>query len=353
MVAQRKPVLPSLFLFSKVSFSSPQNLFIMQTPKPCCGVDVSHLSLAVCYQNNLGELFHLQVGNNKKGFEKILEHTGTHYHFVMEATGVYYIRLAFFLHQHGCTLSVVNALSIKRFIQMHLERSKSDKKDAAWICRYGIERRPQAWQMPDSAYFEGKQLYNAIREYQEQIKRFNNQLHSLLLLPIVSSDTIKSLERLKRQLQKEMKALEQKLQALLEQWQPDQLKNISSIKGLGKRAAAVLIVFTQGFKNTQNHRQLISFAGLSPTEHNSGTSIKGSNSICKHGGKQLRNVLYMCAMNAMKTNPACKALYDRLKAKGKTGKQGLMAVSNKLLKQAFAVVKNNTLYQPNYCSTKP
>ena len=58
-------------------------------------------------------------------------------------------------------------------------------------------------------------------------------------------------------------------------------------------------------------------------------------------------------MNAMKTNAACKALYERLRANGKTGKQALIAVCNKLLKQVFAVVKNNTLYQPNYCSAKP
>lgn len=58
----------------------------------------------------------------------------------------------------------------------------------------------------------------------------------------------------------------------------------------------------------------------------------------------------MCAMNAMETNQACKALYERLRAKGKTGKQGLIAVCNKLLKQVFAVIKSQTLYQPNYCS---
>jgi len=58
-------------------------------------------------------------------------------------------------------------------------------------------------------------------------------------------------------------------------------------------------------------------------------------------------------MNAIKTNQACKALYERLKAKEKNGKQGLIAVCNKLLKQAFKVVKNNTLYQPNYQSPKP
>jgi transposase len=325
----------------------------METKKSCCGIDVSFTTLDVCYQNNLGELFHLKVGNNNEGFKKILEHTGTHYHFVMEATGVYYIRLAFFLHGHGCMLSVVNALSIKRFIQMHGERNKSDKKDARWICRFAMEQQPPAWQMPDGAYFQGKQLYNTIREYQEQIKRFNNQLHSLGLLPVQSKETIRSLEKMKASLQKEVKSLEGKLHDLLAQWQPEQLKNISSVKGIGKRAAAMLIIFTQGFKNTNNHRQLISFAGLSPTEYSSGTSIQGKPKICKRGGKPLRDVLYMCAMNAMKTNPACKALYERLRAKGKTGKQGLIAVCNKLLKQVFAVMKSETLYRPNYASARP
>lgn len=325
----------------------------METKKPCCGIDVSHTTLDICYENNLGELFHLKVGNNVSGFKKLLEHTGTFYHFVMEATGVYYIRLAYYLHEQGCQLSVVNALSIKRYIQMHLERNKSDKKDAAWICRYAIEQRPPFWEMPDSAYFEAKQLYNTIREYAEQMKRFNNQLHSLQLLPVPSKDTIKSIEKMKQILEKEMESLEAKLEALLKQWHPEQVKSISSVKGIGKRATAMLIVFTQGFKYTDSHRQLISFAGLAPTEYSSGTSIHGKSRIYKKGGKNLRDVLYMCSMSAIKTNLACKALYERLRANGKTGKQALIAVCNKLLKQVFAVVKNNTIYQPNYCSPKP
>lgn len=324
----------------------------METKRLCCGVDVSHSTLDVCYQNNLGKLFHLQVGNNNQGFAKILEHTGVGYHFVMEATGVYYIRLAFYLHSRGCVLSVVNAMAIKRYIQMHLERNKTDKKDAGWICRYAMEQCPPYWEMPDSAYFESKQLYNTIREYTEQIKRFNNQLHSLRLLPVPSKDTIKSLEKVIVCMEKEIKQLEQKLQLQLGQWQPEQLKSVSSVKGIGKRAAAMLIVFTQGFKHTQNHRQLISFAGLAPTQYSSGSSIQGKPRIYKRGGKNLRDVLYMCAMNAMKTNAACKALYERLRTNGKTGKQALIAVCNKLLKQVFAVAKNNSLYQPNYCSEK-
>ena len=82
----------------------------MEAKKLCCGIDVSFTTLDVCYQNNLGELFHLHVGNNNQGFAKILEHTGSAYQFVMEATGVYYIRLAFFIHARGCILSVFNSL---------------------------------------------------------------------------------------------------------------------------------------------------------------------------------------------------------------------------------------------------
>ena len=92
--------------------------------------------------------------------------------------------------------------------------------------------------MPDSAYFESKQLYNTIREYTGQIKRIHHQL----LLPVQGKDTIRSLESIIRCMEKEIKQLEQKLQALLIQWQPEQLKNVSSIKGIGKRAAAMLIV---------------------------------------------------------------------------------------------------------------
>ena len=122
---------------------------------------------------------------------------------------------------------------------------------------------------------------------------------------------------------------------------------------IGKRATAMLIVATQGFKNTVSHRQLVSFAGLAPVQKSSGTSIKGRPSISRQGGKELRDVLYMCAMNAKKNNIACKALYDRLIVKGKSSKLALIAVCNKLLTQVFAVVKNNTIYQPNYCSPKP
>ncbi len=58
--------------------------------------------------------------------------------------------------------------------------------------------------------------------------------------------------------------------------------------------------------------------------------------------------VYMCLLNAIKTNHVCKQLYDRLVAKGKNKKLALIAVCNKLLKQVFAVVKNQTMFDNAY-----
>jgi transposase len=66
------------------------------------------------------------------------------------------------------------------------------------------------------------------------------------------------------------------------------------------------------------------------------------------GGSLIRSKLFMCSFSAKVANSSCKALYDRLVAKGKNGRLALIAVCNKLLKQAFAIVKSGMPYQPNF-----
>jgi transposase len=92
------------------------------------------------------------------------------------------------------------------------------------------------------------------------------------------------------------------------------------------------------------HKLELQKHGFTNTVHKSAGRV----CISKIGGKQLRHILYMAALNAKKTNAACKALYDRLVEKGKNKKLAIIAVCNKLLKQVFAVVKSGVLYQDDY-----
>ena len=320
----------------------------MNQEKKYCGVDVSSDVLDLCYQDGSGDKHHLQVSNNKKGFQQLLKSCGKDLHYVMESTGVYHMQFMFYLHENGCVYSVVNALQIRRYIQMHLERNKSDKKDAKRICEYGIERHPQPSEMPDSAYFECRTINNAIQDFTKEITRISNQIHALKRSGVAAQEVIKCYENMVKKMRQEKEKLEVHLSEKLKVWQPELLSQVSSVKGIGRRAAAELIIYTKSFKGMENYKQLISYSGLSPVEYSSGSSIRGRTKICKQGGKQIRHILYMCALNAKQTNRACRELFDRLVAGGKNKKSAVIAVCNKLLKQVFGCVKNGTMYQDDY-----
>ena len=213
---------------------------------------------------------------------------------------------------------------------------------------YGIERKPATSVMPARLYFECKTLNNAIKTIITEITAFTNQIHSLKKLPVASDTVIKTYTKLIKELKLQQQLLQKELEQKLLQWQPNLVKKVNSVTAIGKRATAELIIYTQGFKDMKNYRQLISYAGLSPREYSSGSSIKIKARICKQGGKTLRNVLYMCSISAIRTNNACKQLYERLVANGKNKKLALIAVCNKLLKQVFAVVNNQTMFNNNY-----
>ena len=56
----------------------------------------------------------------------------------------------------------------------------------------------------------------------------------------------------------------------------------------------------------------------------------------------------MAANSAIQYNKACKKLYERLRAKGKQYRVAMVAVMNKLIKQAFAIAKSGVAYQADF-----
>lgn len=298
------------------------------------------------------KLQHAKLPNTLTGFKQLVKQCGTYRQYVMETTGPYYVALALYLHMEGIKVSVVNAMVIKRFIQMQLEKNKSDKKDAAWICKYAISQRPALWQAPKEHIIRSKQMQTAIMQLTKQRTAFINAQKSLAQMPIVSKESKRSYQHIIDELNKEIIKLEKSLDTLLKQHEEKKIAALQTVPGVGKRTIAMMIIATDGFRKVDNYRQLSSWAGLSPKEYNSGKSIRGKVRISKMGGKELRNMLYMCSLTAIKCNKACKDLYDRLKAKGKNGKLALAAVGNKLIKQCVAIAKSEMPYDEKYLSKK-
>ena len=310
------------------------------------GIDISKATFDV-YDEDKG---HGQYSNDEKGFRSFYSSLKEGSYAVMEATGSYHHRLALFLYERGIGVSVLNPLVVKRFIQMKLNRVKTDKSDARMIWRYGQEQSLSPWS-PNPEYIEEcKSLQSVIQLYFKQRTAFRNKLHSLQSKGLSRGKAITSLKRQLRILEKEIGFLESEMEALIKANEPELYSRIKGIPGLGKKTALLLIVATNGFKDFESSKQLCSYFGLAPHERSSGSSVRGRARIGKNGHPLIRNHLFLCSFTASRYNPQCKALFDRIVSKGKSKKLALIAVSNKLIKQAFGIAKSGLPYDENYRS---
>ncbi|PIQ29486.1 MAG: hypothetical protein COW63_12810 [Bacteroidetes bacterium CG18_big_fil_WC_8_21_14_2_50_41_14] len=128
------------------------------------------------------------------------------------------------------------------------------------------------------------------------------------------------------------------------------LTNLESIPGMGRKTATMLVIHTDGFKRFDSTAALCSYCGTTPIIRKSGSSVNGRSRISKMGNQKLRNLLFLCSFTASIHNRACRDIYNRIVNKGKSKKLALIAVSNKLLKQSFAIAQSGIPYDENYKS---
>ena len=293
---------------------------------------------------------YFQLSNDEKGFKKLIKSIAKESLVVMGATGYYHYCLVQYLYEQGYTVSVVNPLSVKRFIEMKLSKIKTDKSDAKAICEYAVTNEVPLYTAKDKSQAECLQLICLIDTYLKHRTAIKNKLHGEKVLGIPSKAVYHSLNRSLKAIKKEIELLDQRLTELVKDHQQSQLTLLKSIPGMGVKTALMLIVMTDGFNRFENAKQLCSYAGITPIIRESGSSVRGRSRISKMGNKKLRNLLFLCSFSACKYNKACKEIYERIVAKGKSKKLALIAVCNKLLKQAFAIVKSGLPYDDKYVS---
>jgi transposase len=310
------------------------------------GIDISK-DVFDCYGSKQG---HLQFKNDEFGFKNFAKILSKNSLVVMEATGYYHYRFAQFLYKKGFIVSVVNPLSIKRFIQMKLAKVKTDKSDAKAICDYGLTQAVPLYNALTDVQSECLQLFRLMDNLLKTRTATKNKIHGEKVLGIPSKYVFRSLTKTLKYLNNELKGVEGRLLCLVKQDQQKQLTLLQSIPGIGLKTALFLIVVTDGFKKFETASQLCSYAGITPTIRESGSSVRGRARISKVGNRKLRNLLFMCSMSAYKYNKSCKEIFERITNKGKSEKLALLAVSNKLLKQCFAIAKSGIPYDATYVS---
>jgi transposase len=268
---------------------------------------------------------------------------------VMEATGVYYERLAHFLVANNLPVAVVLPNKIKNYAKSLQSKSKTDPLDTAAITRFGLDRPMNLWTPPSDTV---KALHDLSREYhalKATITSIKNQRHALSASFEPQRHSLARKTQLLKFLQRQCDQIEEELHKLVDA-DPvlsQRLPTISSIKGVGFITIVSVLAETQCFDHVTGQKQLASYAGLDVVFNNSGLR-KGKASISRKGNAFLRTAVFMPALAAARSNPRFKELYQRLVAKGKNKKLALIAVARKLLLLIYALWKNNTAYDPNY-----
>ena len=314
----------------------------MDKTKTYVGLDVGKTSIFYAFPDRCGEF-----SNTAAGIGSFLAQLDKSCHCVMESTGLYHYPLAYAIADSGLALSIVNPLVSHGFSQSFLSISKTDHSDAALLRRLGEERQLSSTILPSKAHQAFRHRLVMWQNLRQDMRRLENRLADLSFHPCPDAESLALLEEELALLQSHHQKIEELLEQDLPECHEQHIEQAMSIKGIGKKTALFLVLFTQGLQEFDSAKALAKYVGIAPQVYQSG-KIKKRGRIAKKGNPTLRYLRYNCAKSAKRYNTACKDLYERLRTKGKPHKVAMVAVMHKLLRQFFAVIKNGTNYQDEY-----
>ena len=314
------------------------------------GIDVSKDSFVAAYPTKSGYTTKT-FKNIANGVRQFINSIPEDCHCVMEATGNYSMLLLYLLQKANITVSMENPQKIKHFARAMLSTTKTDEIDAKLIAMYGEKMDPKPYRIPSESILLLKQKRTVLRQLKKQFAMWTNLQESMEPLPKKDPASKVAIEQTIKFLRKQISKLEDDITHLSNKEFKRQMELLTSIRGIGENIASALIIATGGFTYFSTAKQISRFLGLCPTYQQSGTSVNVKGHINRNGDTYLRSQLYIAALASIRFNAACKETYNRLKAKGKSGKVAVVAVANKLIRQAYAVVTNNQPYIDGYVSS--
>ena len=329
--------------------------------KQVFGIDVAQDELVVAAGRLLDDLTpelyaNKSFPNTVKGFTALVDwvhkltNPSVETRYVMEATGVYHERLAYFLYEKEQVVSVVLPNKISNYFRTLEVKTITDKTASEAIARFGLERKLDSWKPANPVYKKLRQLTRERDQLVQSRTIAKNQLHAE---QAEAEPNKTSVSRVKKQIalfDKQEQEIKAELAALVKQNEAvkKKVELIASIPGVGTLTAVTVLAETNGFELIRNKRQLSSYAGLDVKEKQSGTSVKGKPRISKKGNKFLRKSMHMPALAAIRHNERFKAVFARLVSKHGIKMKAAVAVQRKLLELIYIIFKTEKVYDKEY-----
>jgi len=334
----------------------------MQLVKQNVGLEVDAKKVKVSYQCMWNDWTTKIIGsrtfnNGPQGFKELKNwiekkrKPGSDVHLTMEATGVYYERLAYYFHAQGAFIIHVLLPNISKGYRKSLNlKSKTDEIDAGMLAQLGLERQLSPWE-PMSDQMRGLKKLNRQRLQLVKDKTMVfNQLHAE---QASYKPTQKAIKRYKKHIQfieNQIQEIDRELKQKVKE-DPDlsqRIENVCTAKGLGFTTVCGVVAELNGFALFKNRNQLVSYAGYDVVKNESGTSVKGPTKISKKGNSNIRQMMFMAAMTAAVHDDHHKVYYQRIVDKTDIKMKANVAIQRKLLLLIYALFTKNEPYDPSY-----
>lgn len=303
------------------------------------GIDVSKDTLDIGLYPTLETL---RVPNDQNGLDELIKRLEpiAPQLIVFEATGGYETLAVSSLAVAGLAVVVVNARQIRDFAKSIGQLAKTDVIDAGVIARFASAVRPELRAVKDNRTQELTGLVARRRQIVEMIVAETNRIRT------ASRRTRRDIQTHIHWLQKRLDQIDAEIKHDIQNgplWRTtDQI--LQSTPGVGPTTSAMLISCVPELGQL-NRKKIASLIGVAPLNRDSGR-FKGRRMIW--GGRaQVRSVLYMSTLSAIRFNPIIRQFYQRLRNAGKCFKVALVACMRKLLIILNAMVRDQTKWR--YC----
>jgi len=333
--------------------------------KQSVGLDVSKDTFVACFsQRQTSQSFHVRSVKTFKckadAFKQFhlwvqKQHLASApLHLLMEATGVYYEHLAYFLHEKGYRVTVLLPNKTAAFAKSLNYKSKTDTIDAKMLAQMSLERDLPLWNPLGNTMLLIKHLCRERAEIIDTNTVFKNRLHAKNHAYRPLKDSLQRAKKAQGLLKKQILDIELALRNAIKQDPAlrQRVENVCSNPGVGFNNWGCILAENHAFAIFNSKAQLVSYAGYDVVQNQSGTSLNSPTRISKKGNHRIRKALHFPAVAAVKSNPNMKQLFDRVFDKTKIKMKAYVAVQRKLLVLIFATFKSNKPYDPGHVSVK-
>lgn len=317
---------------------------------PLLGIDIAKATFRACLTgSHLTRSAEADFPNTPQGFAALdtwLEkHHAPRTRAGLEATGHYSTPLLEHLHATSHHASLINPRWIKDYARSQGRRNKTDEVDARVIADYMRTHALPAWQ-PAS---KEQQTLRALLQRREDIQRTRlaeeRRLESRPA-PAVAFLIKQTIAHCQSQLTQIEQAINTAISA--SPALKKHMENLQTIPSIGRITALKILAGTPPVESFERVRDLAAWAGLTPAQCRSGTSLDKRPRMNKQGSATLRKAMYMPAVTLMKSRAqnTLTRFRDRLLAAGKPKMSVIGALMRKLFQTACGVLKHHAPFNP-------